>query len=352
MKKESNKQEEVYVIAEAGVNHNGDVALAMRMIETAKACGAHAIKFQTWITDLVYSKEKSIKPEYQKTATDGRESEYEMFKRLELSFDSFRRLKRHADEVGIQFLSTPDEKDSADFLVRDLRVPMMKVSSQDVNNLPFLRHLGALGVPILFSTGTATLAEVAVAVETLQGAGCETLTLMHCTSCYPAAASTANLRAITTLHEAFKLPIGYSDHTEGCEVACAAVALGACVLEKHFTLSRSMPGPDQRASLEPAELEHYVHAVRLVGQALGTGLKRPCQEELANRRAMRRFFVAARPLATGHRLRGEDLLLKKVAHGLDPSFHELLVGATARRPIAEDERITLDMLDFPAEPPQ
>jgi sialic acid synthase SpsE len=352
MKPESNNEQGVTIIAEAGVNHNGDVALAMRLIEGAKECGADAVKFQTWITDRVYSKEKSIKPEYQKAGTDGRESEYDTIKRLEISFDSFRILKRHADAVGIEFLSTPDERESADFLVRDLRVPLLKVSSQDVNNLPFLRYLGAMGVPILLSTGTATLAEVAAAVETLRSAGCREPTLLHCTSCYPAPPSTANLRAIATLREAFKLPVGYSDHTEGIEVACAAVALGACVLEKHFTLSRSMPGPDQQAALEPAELKRYVLAVRNVVRALGSGRKEPCPEELPNRQAMRRFLVAARPLSAGHRIQSGDLLLKKVASGLSPSFHDLLIGATARRPIAEDERITLDMLEFPAEPPR
>jgi N,N'-diacetyllegionaminate synthase len=340
-----------YVIAEAGVNHNGDVKLALKLIEAAKQCGADAIKFQTWITDRVYSRKKSIKPEYQKQGTDPAESEYETVKKLELSFADFLTLKAHADRVQIDFISTPDESESAAFLIEEVKVPWLKVASQDIDNLPFLRYLAKKGLPLVVSTGTATLAEVACAVEALEMAGCRDLTLLHCTSCYPAPLASANLRAIQTLQKAFGLPIGYSDHTIGETAACLATAFGACILEKHFTLSRALPGPDQQASLEPGEMSSYIRAARSAHEALGTGMKAPCAEELPNRRAMRRFLVAARDLPAGHRITAEDLLLKKVASGLPPSFHDVIVGAATRGAIEADERITLDLIAFPVPPP-
>jgi len=334
----------LYIIAEGGVNHNGDVQLAMRMIEEAKRIGADAIKFQTWITDRVYSKRDSIKPEYQKQRTDPAESEYDTIKKLELSFSEFHQLKDHADKVGIDFLSTPDEQESADFLIYDLHLPLLKVGSQDVDNLPFLTFLGRKRLPVILSTGTATMAEVARAVETLQSSGCVDLVLMHCTSCYPAPLESVNLRAMVTLRDGFHLPVGYSDHTVGREVACAAVALGACILEKHFTLSRRLPGPDQQASMDPGEFKEYIDTARTIQKALGDGIKRPCPEEMPNRLAMRRYLVAAKDLPAGHRVEAEDVILKKVAFGLGPAYFDLVVGSRMRAPLSVDGRFSLEGL--------
>jgi len=340
--------ERLLVIAEAGVNHNGDVECARRMIEVAKECGADVVKFQTWITDKVYSRAHSIKPEYQKAGT-ANEGEYETIKRLELSFDAFRALKAHAERVGIVMLSTPDEEESADFLLDDLALPLVKVASQDITNTPFLAHLAAKGRPMIVSTGTAEMAEVAAAVAAVRVAGPDTeLALLHCTSCYPAEPDAANLRAIETLHTAFQVPVGYSDHTTGMAVACGAVALGACIVEKHFTLSRNMPGPDQQASLEPAELSAYVRAIRDVHRAMGDGVKRPHPSEMANRTAMRRFAVAAADLPVGHRLGRDDILLKKAAWGVPPALVGLLLGSTLRRAVSADDRLTFDLVELPA----
>ncbi|MBI2362125.1 MAG: N-acetylneuraminate synthase family protein [Elusimicrobia bacterium] len=319
------------IIAEAGGNHNGDLKNAMEMVEAAKAAGADAVKFQTWITEQVYSVADSIKPDYQLAGTDPKESEFHTVKRNELSFDAFRKLKKHCAKVGIAMLSTPDEWRSADFLTRELDLPVVKIASQDVNNLPFLRYLAATGKPLIYSSGTASLAEVAAAVDAMRGAGCRELAVLHCTSCYPAAAKTLNLRAIVTLREALRLPVGYSDHSLGIEMGGAAVALGACILEKHFTLSRRLPGPDQAASLEPSELKEYIDSARRVKAALGDGVKAMRPEEADNRLAMRRFLAAGRDLPAG------------------PEHHDLVVGARLRRALRQGERVRLAELDFTPE---
>ena len=339
-------EEGVFVIAEAGVNHGGDEELARRMIDAAKEAGAGAVKFQTWITEKVYSPERSIKPEYQKVGTDPAESEFETVKRLELSFEAMRRLKSHADEAGLMLLSTPDETASADFLFDELNLPLVKVSSQDINNLPFLRYLAGKDRPLILSTGTATLAEVAMAVETIQGQGNDQIFLFHCTSCYPAQMDEVNLRAITTMRQAFKLPVGYSDHTLGDEVACAALALGAGLFEKHFTLSHDLVGPDQQAALEPEELKGYIKRLGNIRQALGDGVKRPSPTEMENKKAMRRFLAAGREIAPGEIIGPDDLLFMKIAKGLPPRLADLIVGHKAARRIASGEPIGLDMIDF------
>ena len=336
----------LYIIAEAGVNHNGSLTTAMEMVDAAKASGADAVKFQTWITEQVYTVKDSLKPDYQNAGTDPKESEFHTVKRLELSFDSFRKLKKHCDKAGITMLSTPDEWQSADFLIDELRLSAIKIASQDVNNLPFLRYLGRRQRPLIYSSGTASLAEVATAVEAILGAGCPSLAVLHCTSCYPAPVESVNLRAITTLREALRLPVGYSDHTLGLEMGGAAVALGACILEKHFTLSRRMSGPDQQASLEPDELRQYIESARKVKAALGDGVKAMRPEEASNRRAMRRYLAAARDLPAGRVLRAEDLALMKITFGLGPDRHDLVVGTRLRRALSAGARIRLEDLEF------
>lgn len=343
------QDDNLYIIAEAGVNHNGSLKTALEMVDAAKASGADAVKFQTWITEQVYSVKDSIKPDYQKAGTDPQESEFHTVKRLELSFDAFREIKKYCDKLGITMLSTPDERQSADFLIDELKLPAIKIASQDVNNLPFLRYLAGRKKPLIYSTGTASLAEVATATETMLSAGCPSLAVLHCTSCYPAPVETANLRAITTLRQALRLPIGYSDHTMGTEIGVAAVALGACILEKHFTLSRKLPGPDQQASLEPDELRRYIESARNVKAALGDGVKAMRPEEASNRRAMRRYLAASRALPAGHTLRSGDLALMKITFGLGPECHDLVVGAKLKTALAAGDRIRFDGLAFAPE---
>lgn len=337
----------LFIIAEAGVNHNGDVKLALEMAEAAKASGADAVKYQTWITEQVYTREDSIKPEYQLAGTDPEESEFDTVKRNELSFDAFRKIKRHCDKIGIMMLSTPDEWRSADFLIDDLGLPVIKIASQDVNNFPFLRYLGRRKKPLIYSTGASDLAEVKAGVRAILSAGCPSLTVLHCTSCYPAAAESVNLKAIETLRRALSLPVGYSDHTTGIAVGVAAVALGACVLEKHFTLSRKLPGPDQQASLEPDELRDYVRAARDVKAALGDGRKVVQPQEKANRVAMRRYMAASRDLPVGHVIREKDVAFMKISSGLEPKSFDRIIGARLRSPMKLGQRFAPEDLERP-----
>lgn len=336
----------VFVIAEAGVNHNGDVELARCMIDVALDAGADAVKFQTWITEKVYSPQDSIKAGYQVASTDETESEFEMVKKLELSFNAQKELKAYAEQQGILFLSTPDENESADFLYDELNLPIIKIASQDINNLPFLKYLAGKKLPIILSTGTANLTEVSEAIDTIRSRGNNMIFLLHCTSSYPAAYEEVNLNVIKTYQNAFGLPVGYSDHTIGLEVASAAVALGARIIEKHFTLSRDLEGCDQRASAEPLELKQYIEALKNVYRAMGDGYKCPTPTEIENMKAMRRFIVAGRDIKKGSIIREEDLLFQKVTHGLQPRYTELIVGRRAVTNIVHGQRIQLGMIDF------
>ena len=313
-----------FVIAEAGVNHDGDPEVARALIRAAKEAGADAVKFQTWITEELVAADAPL-AEYQKAGAGAPPSQFELLKGLELSFDDFRRLRDYAEEVGILFLSTPDEERSADFL-DSLGVPAFKIGSAELTNAPFLRHVAAKGRPILLSTGMATLEEVAAAVRGIEEAGNRRLVLLHCVSCYPAEPADCNLRAMDTLATAFGHPVGFSDHTLGIDVALAAVARGACVLEKHFTLDKSSPGPDHRASLDAGELTALVRAVRTVEAALGDGEKRPAPAELPIRRVVRKSVVAARDLRAGERLATADLALRRTEAGLGPDALPSLVG--------------------------
>ncbi len=336
----------LFIIAEAGVNHNGSVTEAKKMVDVAKAAGADAVKFQTWITEQVYSKTESLKPDYQKAGTDPNESEFATVKRNELSFQAFRELKAYCDKVGITMMSTPDEWQSADFLINELRVPAIKVASQDVNNLPFLRYLGSKKIPMILSTGASTMAEASTAVETILEAGCPKLAVLHCTSCYPAPIEATNLSAISTMRDIFKLPIGYSDHTTDVFMACGAVALGAIILEKHFTLSRALPGPDQQASVEPEELRRYIDAVRAVKAGLGNGIKTVQAAEATNRVAMRRYLAIAHDLPAGHVLKEHDIAFMKITFGLEPATVDKILGASLKTAMKAGTRIQLDGLTF------
>lgn len=333
----------VFIIAEAGVNHNGSIDLALRLIDAAKASGADAVKFQTFRADLLATRSAHKAP-YQERTTSDAESQFEMLQRLELDAAAHQRLIDHCRQVEIQFLSSPFDVQSADLLAT-LNVPLYKVPSGEITNLPFLQHLARKGRPLILSTGMSTLGEVEEAVQVLQAAGATQMTLLHCVTEYPAPYAEVNLRAMQTLKSAFGLPVGYSDHTPGIDIAIAAVALGAEVIEKHFTLDRSLPGPDHAASLEPDELQQMVAAIRHVEAALGTGLKAPAPCELPNLTVARKSVVAARALPKGHLLAIGDLDIKRPGNGLAPKLLPALIGRTLRAGVAKDEIINWNHLE-------
>jgi len=333
---------QVFIIAEAGVNHNGSLDLALRLADAAKASGADAVKFQTFRADLIATRSAHKAP-YQERTTAHAESQFEMLQRLELDAAAHRRLIDHCRQIGIQFLSSPFDAQSADLLAT-MDVPLYKVPSGEITNLPFLQHLARKGRPLILSTGMSTLGEVEEAVNVLQAAGASKLTLLHCVTEYPAPYAEVNLRAMHTLRSAFGLPVGYSDHAPGIDIAIAAVALGAEVIEKHLTLDRSLPGPDHAASLEPSELQQMVVAIRHVEAALGTGIKAPAPCELPNLWVARKSVVAARLLPAGHQLRIGDLDIKRPGNGLAPKLLPELIGRTLRAGLAKDEIISWDHL--------
>lgn len=331
-----------FIIAEAGVNHNGSLDLAIQLIDVAKASGADAVKFQTFRANLLATR-TAHKAAYQDRTTAKEESQLEMLRRLELDGEAHKGLIKHCNEIGIQFLSSPFDLQSAD-LLETMNLPIFKVPSGEITNIPFLQHIARKGKPIILSTGMSTLGEVEEAVGVLQKAGVKELTLLHCVTEYPAPYDEVNLRAMLTLRQAFGLPTGYSDHTPGIEIAIAAVALGAEVIEKHFTLDRSLPGPDHAASLESAELKQMVTAIRHVEDSLGTGIKRPAKCEVPNISVARKSVVAARALPAGHKLEEADMDIKRPGNGLAPKSLPSLVGRTLRAALDEDEIIHWDHL--------
>jgi N-acetylneuraminate synthase len=327
----------VFIIAEAGVNHNGSLDLGLRLVEAAKAGGADAVKFQTFRADLLATP-FAQKASYQQRTTSSDESQFEMLKKLELDAAAHQRLIDHCRQNGIQFLSSPFDMQSADLLA-SLGVPLFKVPSGEITNLPFLEHLARKGRPLILSTGMSTLGEVEEAVGVLQSAGAKQVTLLHCVTEYPAPYAEVNLRSMLTLKSAFGLPVGYSDHTPGIDIAIAAAALGAEVIEKHLTLDRSLPGPDHSASLEPDEFRQMVAAIRHVEAALGSGIKAPAPCELPNLPIARKSVVAARSLPVGHQLKAGDLDIKRPGNGLVPKFLPALIGRTLCSPVEKDEII-------------
>jgi N,N'-diacetyllegionaminate synthase len=331
-----------FVIAEAGVNHNGQLDLAVKLIDAAVAAGVDAIKFQTFRAEEVVSP-SAPKAAYQKESTGTAESQLEMVKKLELSASDFAYLSQYCATRNIMFLSTPFDFGSVDLLL-SLNVEAFKIPSGEITNFPFLRYVARTGKPIILSTGMSTLDEVAQAVETLREAGCSELVLLHCTSNYPAAAENVNLRAMKTLRDCFDVPTGFSDHTEGSEIPLAAAALGACVVEKHFTLDRSLPGPDHRASLEPPELATMVRGIRKVEVALGTGDKTPFSSELDTAAAARRSLVAADHISAGTVLSETMIAIRRPGTGLAPRMLVSVVGKKAVHDIEAGALLTLEML--------
>lgn len=332
----------VFIIAEAGVNHNGDIEIAIKLVDAAVAAGADAIKFQTFVPEEIVTG-TAEKAAYQKENVPGQETQLDMIRRLALSKDDFRTLKIYCDHKGIMFLSTPFDYQSVDFL-NELGVPLFKIPSGELVNDRFLRYVAARGKPLIISTGMATLGEVEEALEAVQSAGNCQITLLHCTSAYPTPYEEVNLQAMVTLRHAFGLPVGYSDHTPGIEVAIAAVAMGAAVIEKHFTLSRRMEGPDHKASLEPDELAAMVRAIRNVEKAVGDGRKRPTPAERDAMRAARRSLVAACKITAGEVITDDKLALKRPGTGISPKMWSLVAGRRARVDIPADTVITWDMI--------
>ncbi len=314
-----------FVIAEAGVNHNGDMGLARELVDAARSAGADAVKFQSFKADRLASK-TTPKAEYQKRLTGGDESQLEMLRRLELSEADHRDLLAYCSKQEILFLSSPFDVLSADLLC-ELGLLALKIPSGEITNLPFLKHVASQKRPLILSTGMSTLGEVGRAVEVIDQHGAPGLVLLHCVSNYPADPAQCNLRAMETMRAEFEKPVGYSDHVLGNEVALAAVALGATVVEKHFTLDRGLPGPDHQASLEPEELAALVAGIRTVQSALGDGSKVPAPSERANRELARKSLVAAQPIKAGTILRRELIAAKRPGTGIPPGELHDLIGA-------------------------
>ena len=327
-----------FVIAEAGVNHNGCVDTALRLVDAARDGDADAVKFQSFTADRLVTRD-APKAAYQRQETPADESQFEMLKKLELSADEQRQVANHCRDQGIVYLSTPFSEDDAD-LLDDLDVPAIKIGSGDLTHHPLLAHVGAILRPVILSTGCSDLEEVVAAVGVLRRAGCAELAVLHCVSNYPADPADVNLRAMATLARALDVPVGYSDHTLGHEVACAAVALGARVVEKHFTLNRGMPGPDHRMSLEPDELAKFVSAIRNVEAALGDGRKRPAAGELDTRAAARRSLVGAADLPAGTVLERAHLVARRPGTGISPAELNAVLGLGLRRDLATGELLT------------
>jgi N-acetylneuraminate synthase len=330
------------VVAEIGVNHNGSFEIASAMCAAAAGLGANAVKFQTFKAESVAA-ERAPKADYQLETTDPTQSQREMLRSLELSANDHRRLMAQCAKQGVLFLSTPYDHESVDLLA-ELGLAAFKLSSAEITNHPLLAYAASKAKPLIVSTGMSSLAEVEAAVEVIRAAGCEQLALLHCLSEYPADPAQANLRAMQTLAAHFGVPVGFSDHTPGIEVALAAVALGACLIEKHFTLDKSMPGPDQRASAEPSELQALVSGVRLVAQALGDGVKQPSPTEGANRKVVRRSLAARKTLETGSVLTPESLIAIRPATGIPPTRLGEVVGRTLRTSLAAGELLSWELL--------
>ncbi len=317
----------VIIIAEAGVNHNGSLELAKKLIDEAKFAGADFIKFQTFITELNISK-SAKKADYQEVSTGANESQFDMVKKLELSFNDFIELKNYCDEIGIDFLSTGFDKPSIDFL-DSLNPPFYKIPSGEITNKPYLEYIASKGKDIVISTGMANLNEIELALQVIENKGIsrDRVTVLHCNTEYPTPMDDVNLFAMNHIAEALSVKVGYSDHTKGIEIPIAAVALGACVIEKHFTLDRNLPGPDHAASLEPNELKNMVDAIRNVESAIsGNGIKEPSNSELKNIKIVRKSLHYNSDLNEGHILTPNDLSILRPGSGISPMDIDLVLG--------------------------
>ena len=328
----------VYIIAEAGVNHNGDINLAYQLVDAAKAAGVDCIKFQTFKSENLVS-HTAQKAEYQKAAT-GDSSQQDMLKQLELSFGEFVSLKEYCDRKGIFFLSTPFDFESIEFL-NSIEMPFWKIPSGEVTNYPYLVALAKTGKPVVMSTGMCEMQEIEDAIAVLRENGASDIKLLHCNTEYPTPYEDVNLKAMKTLRDAFGVEVGYSDHTKGIEVPIAAVAMGAAVIEKHFTLDRNMEGPDHKASLEPQELKQMVDSIRHIEAALGSGDKKPSPSEKKNMAVARKSIVAAKRIKAGDILTEENITVKRPGNGICPMRWKEVLGTRAVRDFEEDELIEI-----------
>lgn len=352
-----------YIIAEAGVNHNGSIDMAKELIKVAKEAGADAVKFQTFRAENLVTKE-AMQADYQVENLGEATSQYEMLKKLEMSFDEFKSLKNYCDEIGIEFLSTPFDYDSVDFLIEELQMRMVKIPSGELTNSPFIHYIATKQKEIIISTGMATVEEIHEALafiayglakpntdvsiesvhsfyktkeskDILQ----KFVTVLHCTTEYPAPVETINLKAIQQLSEELGLPIGFSDHSQGIIIPIAAISMGTTVIEKHFTLDRKLSGPDHIASLEPSELFAMVEGIRQVESALGSGLKQPTVNEMKNRVAARKSIVASVDIKKGELLKKSNITIKRPGNGISPSKYWSLLGEKANKSYKMDEQI-------------
>lgn len=331
----------ILIIAEAGVNHNGDMTLARQLIDAAAEAGADMVKFQTFSADRLVTA-NAAKADYQSRASGDGESQHAMLRRLELTRDMHVALIAHCNSRGIEFFSTGFDPQSIDLLA-ELGLRRFKIPSGEITNLPYLRHIGRYGKPVVLSSGMATLGEIEAALDALDAVGTprELVTVLHCNTEYPTPMSDVNLRAMLTIRDAFSIAVGYSDHTLGIEVAVAAAALGASVIEKHFTLNRTLSGPDHKASLEPFELKAMIVAIRNIEQALGDGIKRPSASEAKNKPIARRSLIAARAIRAGEIFDNSNLTAKRPGTGLSPMRWDEVMGRAASRDFAPDELIEL-----------
>lgn len=329
------------IIAEAGVNHNGDLGMARQLVDVAAEAGADLVKFQTFSADRFVTM-RAQRAEYQSRNTEMAETQRDMLRRLELTSAMHETLIEHCASRGIGFFSTGFDRESVDQLVR-LGLSRFKIPSGEITNLPYLRHIGAFGKPVILSTGMSSMEEIAAALEVLELAGTprRQITVLHCTTEYPAPLDEVNLRAMQTIGLTFKVPVGYSDHTAGIEIAIAAVALGATVIEKHFTLNRTLPGPDHKASLEPAELKAMVNAIRNVEIGLGDGVKRIGRAESKNLAVARKSIVASCAIQVGERFTPHNLTVKRPGGGISPMRWDEVIGTISRNTFQPDDPIVL-----------
>lgn len=329
------KNKKCFIIAEAGVNHNGSIEIAYRLIDAAKGAGADCIKFQTFKTEKVITRNTEM-ASYQKKNLGNEDTQFEMVKKLELSYDDFRKLKVYCEQIGIQFLSTPDDEDSLDFLTDELHLNVVKIGSGELTNFPYLKKIAKKNKEIILSTGMANLSEIEKALECIREFNENNIIVLHCTTNYPCPMEEVNLLAMNTIKDAFKVEVGYSDHTIGIEIPIAAIAMGATVIEKHFTLDKSMEGPDHQASLNPEELEEMVRAVRHVEIALGSGIKKPNVSETIIKKVVRRKVILSCDVDQGHVIKEEDLEYKRANNGIDVEHYGDIIGKRLRHPMTKD----------------
>jgi N,N'-diacetyllegionaminate synthase len=333
---------QILIIAEAGVSHNGDITMAKRLIDVAADSGADFVKFQTFKAEALVTA-SAEKAAYQKSITDMVESQFQMLRKLELDRSAHEELIEYCDMKGIRFLSTAFDHDSIDLLA-ELDISLYKIPSGEITNLPYLRHVGRMGKPVIMSTGMATMEEVRAAMKVLLEAGLskKDLTILHCNTEYPTPLEDVNLTAMLAIRDELGVKVGYSDHTVGIEIPVAATALGACVIEKHFTLDRTLPGPDHAASLEPEELKHMVSAIRKIEKAMGDGIKKPSPSEEKNLPVVRKSIVAGRPIRKGELFTEENLMVKRPGRGLSPMEWDRMIGKEADREYQKDDFIEID----------